>query len=345
MNQEEWEAEFAKYQAFPEYENKSGAKTVEEFKPIFFLEWGHRMWGRVIGVVFAGGAGFFAMKGRLPRHLWGRLTGLFALGGAQGLVGWWMVKSGLEARQEHRHKHATQEVRVSPYRLATHLGTAFVTLAGLLWTGFGVLHPTHATMSIPAHAMARAGTILKMSRFATVILGVTVVSGAFVAGNDAGCAYNTWPKMGDEWFPSEYWAEELGVRNFFENTACVQFDHRALAYTTATTVLAMWGLARANPAVYAALPGPTKLALNAALGMTAAQVALGITALLNYVPVELGAAHQGGAVVLFSISMFLLHSLQFARGGAGASTAIKAAVRGMPKPTPAPVMAAARRTE
>ena len=151
--------------------------------------------------------------------------------------------------------------------------------------------------------------------------------------------------MGDTWIPEEIWADELGMRNVFENTATVQFDHRMLAYSTATSVLSMWALARSNPAIFAALPPPTRLALHAAVGMTAAQVTLGITALLNYVPVELGAIHQGGAVVLFSISMFLLHSLQFARGAAPAA-AIKAAVRAapssMPRPTPAPVLAAAR---
>lgn len=317
ITDEEWDAEFAKYQQFPEYKLKSSvAKTVDDFKPIYYLEWGHRMWGRVIGLYFAGGALFFAAQKRIPRSLYGRLVGLFALGGAQGLVGWWMVKSGLEEKQAHRHEFATQEVRVSPYRLAAHLCTAFVTFGGLVWTGLDVLYPRQAIQAVDIRALPRSLQLNRLVLLSTALLSATVASGAFVAGNDAGCAYNTFPKMGDEWIPEGILAMEPVYRNFFENTACVQFDHRVLAMSTAATLLSVFALARSNPVVWKALPANTRQAVNAAVGMTAVQVTLGITTLLHYVPVSLAAMHQSGAVALLSISVFLLHSLRFARVGA-----------------------------
>lgn len=238
-----------------------------------------------------------------------------------------MVKSGLEekAKQTWVNEYATQEVRVSPYRLAAHLCTAFVTFGGLVWTGLDVLYPREAIKAVDVRALSRSLTLNKAVAVSTGLLALTVASGAFVAGNDAGRAYNTWPKMGDEWIPEGILAMEPIHRNFFENTACVQFDHRMLAMTTATSLLGVYGLARGNPTVWKALPAQTRTAVTAILGMTAVQVSLGITTLLHYVPVSLGALHQSGAVVLLGISMCLLHSLRFARVGAFTSAVKQAA--------------------
>eukprot|EP00936_MAST-01D_sp_MAST-1D-sp1_P001768 g1768.t1 len=324
MNEAEWEAEFRKYQAFPEFQQHTGAKTIAEFKPIYYLEWGHRMWGRLIGVAFAVPGLWFAARGQIPPHLRARLVGLFGLGGAQGLVGWWMVKSGLEAKQEHCHEFSTQEARVSPYRLAAHLGTAFVTYAGLLWTALDIARPTAAST---ASACSRMQKVRGLAAVSTGVLAATVLSGAFVAGNDAGLAYNTFPKMGDVWVPEEVLAMDPVYRNFFENTATVQLDHRLLALATTTAVLSLFGFARfgAGGATWAALPPRSRALILGALGLTGAQASLGVSTLLNYVPEHLAVAHQGGAIVLFTTCLSLVHSLRFARAGTAAAHIARAA--------------------
>jgi heme a synthase len=342
----EWEEEFAKYQDFPEYKRGTGAKNIEEFKPIYYLEWGHRMWGRLIGVVFAVPGLYFAARGRIPRHIQPRLIGLFGLGGLQGLVGWWMVKSGLDEAllEEHAHEFSTKETRVSPYRLAAHLGTAFVTYAGLVWTGLEMLEAraapavAGAAATLSREAVAHLGAVRRAGLVASSLVGVTVLSGAFVAGNDAGLAYNSWPEMGYDmqgenvYVPEGMMAMEPAWRNLFENTATVQFDHRNLAYATTAAVLTLAAVARRDPALWATLPQSSRTALYAALGMTGVQVSLGIGTLLSYVPEGLAIAHQGGSVALFTICLTLMQSLSSARRAqAGAALkhagSIKAALK------------------
>ena len=143
----------------------------------------------------------------------------------------------------------------------------------------------------------------------TGILGVTVISGAFVAGNDAGRAYNDFPLMAGRWIPAEIWDSKLGVRNFFENTATVQFDHRVLATTTVTAVGSLLAMSR-QPGVWAALPPAARMAVLAMCGVTASQYALGVTTLINYVPVTLGVAHQAGALSTWTAAIWLMHTLR-----------------------------------
>ncbi|BBN09835.1 heme a synthase [Marchantia polymorpha subsp. ruderalis] len=299
ITREEWEVEFAKYQASPEYRRINKGMSLEQFKFIYWMEYAHRMWGRALGLVFAGPFAYFIAKGYITRPLGLRLSALMAMGAGQGFVGWWMVKSGLE---EPETEYA--QPRVSPYRLAAHLTSAFVIYSGLFWTALSVAmpEPPSAVNKLMLDASRR---IRALALPVAGLVGLTAVSGAFVAGNDAGHAYNTFPKMGDTWIPEGIFEMSPFIRNFFENTATVQMDHRILAVTTLTSIGGLWLAARhlpLNPAV--------KIILDATLGMAVLQVSLGVSTLLMYVPVSLGSAHQAGALTLFTVVLTLLHALR-----------------------------------
>jgi len=327
MNRAEWEIEFDRYKQFPEWKQRQNM-TLDEFKFIYFWEYGHRMMGRFLGVAFAVPAGYFAAKKMVPKSLYPRLALLFGLGGTQGLIGWWMVKSGLEMNPEER-----KEIRVSPYRLATHLGMAFTTYTVLLWTSLDLLNDKHAARrvanTVSEECMRAARRHRAMAIGTGVLTATTVISGAYVAGNDAGRAFNTWPKMGDTWVPEGMWTITPIWRNLVENTATVQFDHRMLAYTTFALV---WGnyLTALKGAHWSQLPKYTRRAFHATAGMSVAQVTLGVTAILNYVPIEIAAAHQAGSLVLLTMVTGLAHSLRFSKVGRAATAAtavVKAAVK------------------
>lgn len=340
---EEWEAEFDKYRKSPEFRLVNSRMTVDEFKFIYWMEYGHRTWGRLLGAVFLLPATYFVATGALRGALARRVALLFAAGGTQGLVGWWMVRSGLGEQAERR-----DVPRVSPYRLASHLASAMAIYAGLVWTCLDVLRggsslegdaaaaraaraaaaSGEATLSssakkllaldVPA-AAASARRLLGPLRPAVLLVAVTALSGAFVAGNDAGRAYNTFPDMNGEWIPEEYWTVG-GWRNAFESTAAVQLHHRLLAYSTlaATTALAVWssrGLALAPRAGHL---------VAAVAGAAWAQAALGVTTLLLYVPVELGSAHQTGALVVLTGALAALHAARRDAGVLGANAALGA---------------------
>jgi len=325
MSKIEWDAEFERYKTFPEWQQRK-SMTLDEFKYIFWWEYGHRQLGRCVGVAFGVPLAYFLARGRIPAALKGRMFGLFALGGAQGLIGAWMVQSGLDASPEQR-----KEIRVSPYRLATHLGMAFTTYSLLLWTAMDVLRPRQvleqalekaaagrrAAQSLGGDASKAAevtqGLAKGLARVrggAVATLGLvftTALSGAFVAGNDAGRAFNTFPDMDGQWVPSGVLELEPLWRNFFENTACVQFDHRCLALASTTAV----GLTLASGgASWAVLPPHAKAALVGMGGMVCVQASLGVGTLLLYVPIELAAAHQLGSLVLLSVTALAAHSLK-----------------------------------
>jgi len=328
LNDAEWQAEFTRYKQFPEYQQRQ-SMTVEDFKFIYYWEWGHRMMGRFIGLAYGVPLMYFAARGRIPRSLYPRLATLFALGGGQGLIGWWMVKSGLEMDPQQR-----KEIRVSPYRLAAHLGMAFTTFSLLIWTGLDLLHPPekalraaavlreHLTAAAASSPQASQQLLQRVSRLRTLgivsaaLLATTIVSGAFVAGNDAGHAYNEFPKMlPDAWIAPEVFEFsnfDPKWRNFFENTALVQLDHRILALSTAGLIGATLVAARRGQ-VWAVLPSETKTALIATVGMAGAQVALGISTLLLYVPIPLAAAHQAGSLVLLTLLSWSVHSMRFVK--------------------------------
>ena len=324
LTAEDWDAEFAKYKESPEYKKTNTWMTVDDFKFIYWMEWGHRQWGRALGGYFVLPLAYFAAKGWVTRSLATRLATFFGLGAAQGAIGWWMVKSGLVEDADN----PSNAPRVSPYRLATHLTGAFTIYVAMLWTTLDVWFPTPPVIR---HAAEYAGAVLNRNtpgasqvlgaaRHARAVahplaalVGVTALSGAYVAGMDAGRAYNTFPLMDGKWIPDEYWSmwERRGWRNFFENTAAVQFDHRVLALTTLAAVTYVWGAHRFN----GRLPAAARALLDASMLATLAQVGLGISALLNHVPVSLGSLHQANALNLFTAVVGLMHVLRRPRAG------------------------------
>lgn len=301
LNDHEWQVEFGKYKQSPEFRKCNSRMTLDEFKFIYFMEYAHRMWGRGLGVVFGLPVLYFGFKGYITRKLAVPLSLLFLAGGCQGFIGWWMVKSGLNEPLYHY-----DIPRVSPYRLATHLTSAFAIYTGLLWTTLSVAFPkSPAALATSSAVREGAAKVRRLALPLTALIGITAVSGAFVAGLDAGHAYNTFPLMNGQLIPEEVLRLRPIWKNFFENTATVQFDHRVLAISTLGSVSAVWYLTRGMP-----MPSRTTLLLNALLGVTCMQVSLGIATLLNYVPVSLGSAHQAGALTLFSVAISLLHSLR-----------------------------------
>jgi cytochrome c oxidase assembly protein subunit 15 len=348
----EWQHEFDKYRASPEFRLLHSHMTVDDFKFIFAMEYAHRMWGRLLGLGFALPAAYFAVRGRVNGPLAQRLGLLLCMGGAQGLVGWWMVRSGLKEPQPavvvvegeggqasaastavvERGGGCEQVPRVSPYRLAAHLTSAFAIYATLVWTSLSLWQPVPAVAEAAAAAAGAAGSAAAASAVdaarrlraralpLAALVGVTAFSGAFVAGLDAGHAYNTFPTMNGQWIPEEYWGEEGQPRlppwrNAFENTAAVQLHHRALALTTLGASTALWLAHRSNAAL---LPPQARLLLAAAAGVTWMQAGLGVATLLTYVPPALGAAHQAGALTVFTVVLGLLHAVRPAAPSAAA---------------------------
>ncbi|MFZ5609773.1 MAG: COX15/CtaA family protein [Pseudomonadota bacterium] len=279
MSEAAWQAEFAAYKTSPQYHLVNQGMSLAAFKTIFWWEWGHRLLGRAIGLAFLLPFLWFLLRRAIPRGLAPRLWFIFLLGAAQGALGWWMVKSGLVA-----------EPAVSHYRLAAHLGLALVIFAALLWTALDLL--TQPRRRAPARAMqALAWGFL-------ILLGGQIILGAFVAGLDAGLAYNSWPLMDGAFIPAGVFA----APNIFDDTLAVQFLHRMLAYAVTLLagllVIAAWRRESDRPAQVLTL-----LLLLATL----AQAGLGIATLLAQVPVGLGTAHQGGAVLLLGLGLALAH--------------------------------------
>ncbi|XP_072335780.1 heme A synthase COX15 isoform X1 [Scyliorhinus torazame] len=291
----EWEAEFQKYQQFPEFKILNHDMTLNEFKFIWHMEYSHRMWGRAVGLAYILPAIYFWRKGWLSRSLKLRVVGLCGFVCFQGLLGWYMVKSGLEEK-----KDSHDIPRVSQYRLAAHLGSALVLYCASLWTGLSLL--------LPPSQMSNTGRMLLLRRFARGTGGlvfITALSGAFVAGLDAGLVYNSFPKMGERWVPDDLFAFSPALRNFFENPTTVQFDHRVLGIASVTAVTVLYALSRRMP-----MPRRTKMAISSLLAVVYMQAALGISTLLLHVPTPLAATHQSGSLVLLSLSLWLIHELR-----------------------------------
>jgi cytochrome c oxidase assembly protein subunit 15 len=320
ITEKEWETEFARYKTYPEWQQRK-SMTVSDFKFIYGWEYGHRMLGRAVGLVFVLPWAYFSAKKMIPKGYQGRMVGLLAMGGTQGLVGWWMVKSGLgDDRYGDSH-----EIRVRPIRLATHLTMAVVTYGALLWTGLDILGlPHQKTMAEEASKIFNKDALRKAVRLRsggiclTALTLTTIVSGALVAGNDAGRAYNTFPKMNDEWIPSEIADLTPWYKNLNENTATVQFNHRVLGMSTAVGALGLAGIGLLSPATKvksaAALFTPqVRIGLYAVGTSALGQMLLGITTLLQYCPLPLAAAHQVGSIVVLTSGIYLTHSLRYAR--------------------------------
>ncbi|KAF5900055.1 cytochrome c oxidase assembly protein COX15, partial [Clarias magur] len=234
QTQAEWEAEFSKYQQFPEFKIMNHDMTLTEFKFIFYMEWGHRMWGRLVGLAYILPAMYFWKKGYFNRSLKARVVGLCGFVFFQGLLGWYMVKSGLEEKPD-----SYDVPRVSQYRLASHLGSALLLYCGSLWTGL--------TLMLPDNKLPDSRRIVQLRRFAKgtgALVFLTALSGAFVAGLDAGLVYNSFPKMGDYWIPDDLLAFSPTIKNVFENPTTVQFDHRILGISTLAAITGLFYFSR-----------------------------------------------------------------------------------------------------
>ena len=279
----DWAKEFAAYQQFPEFVKKNSWMSVGDFKEIYWLEFTHRLWGRLIGFVFFVPFVVFLARRQIDRpHFW-KFLGLFALGGAQGLLGWYMVASGLVDRPD-----------VSQYRLAAHLITAFACFGLLLWVGMDLRRAGGSSQSVTADT----DRIRPLAAFITLYALLVVTSGAFVAGLDAGKGYNTFPLMDGELVPSGLYAETPWYLNWFENHMTVQFNHRILAMILVGLIVWQWFRAR-----HLNLSSTTRAWVNTLLAMAFVQAALGITTLLLVVPVGWALAHQTGAQLVFTFAV------------------------------------------
>lgn len=288
LNETEWLEVFEKYKLTPEYQKINAGMDVEGFKGIFWLEYFHRLLGRGIGLVFLLPFLYFLLRKQIDRPLRPKLITLFVLGGLQGLMGWVMVASGL-----------VDMPRVSAYRLTTHLGLAVLIYGYTLWVALGLLWPERRNSSINVAPLRAHG------RGVLAVIVVTLLAGGLVAGTRAGFAYNTFPLMGESFLPAGVFAQAPWWINFFENVGTVQLDHRLLAYLLVLMIPAWWWMARRH-----VLDATTRTFFHVLLAMLAVQVTLGITTLLYVVPIPLAAAHQAGALLLFTIALVLSHRLR-----------------------------------
>lgn len=287
LNALEWEDAFAAYRQYPEYKALNYGMTLAEFKAIFYMEYAHRVWGRLIGLAYLLPLLWFLMRGALGgRHAW-QLGGIFVLGALQGLMGWIMVQSGLDS-----------DPSVSPYRLTAHLALAIV-IMGLLF-----LMVLRARLTPAALDTGRRLALIRPAGLALVLGALTILSGGFVAGLDAGMTYNTFPLMDGRLIPEGLLALEPVWRNPFENITMVQFNHRLLGVATALAVLFLWFKGRKGET-----SPRLSLALNLVLIMALAQPAFGIMTLLFATPVTLAAMHQTGALVLLGLIIWVAHEL------------------------------------
>lgn len=284
LSQADWQAEFDRYKAIPQYEILNKGMGLEAFKQIYWWEWGHRLLGRLIGFAFLLPFLYFVWRGAVRGRLLAKCLGLFVLGGLQGAVGWWMVASGL-----------TERVSVSQYRLAIHLTLACIILAAIVAVARSIA---------PQPRQAVAPRIRATAWGLALLVLLQIFAGGLVAGLDAGMAYNTWPLMDGGLIPpaAQLAAAQPFWRNLFENALTVQFDHRMIAYTVWT--LALLHALDALRAGGAAARGAWWL-----FALVTVQAMLGILTLVHQVPIDLALAHQLGATVVLIAATLHLSSL------------------------------------
>ncbi|MEO9874333.1 MAG: COX15/CtaA family protein [Anderseniella sp.] len=285
LSEAHWLEALEKYRQIPEYQLINKGMSLDEFKFIYWWEWGHRFLGRAIGVAFFVPFVLFWLTGRLHKSQVPRLLVLFVLGGLQGALGWYMVMSGLVERTD-----------VSQYRLSAHLTLATVIFAAIVWTALGIGRDKRrpaSTVNLGLSALALTALIIAQTAL-----------GGFVAGLDAGLSHNTWPLMDGRFVPSGLMAMEPAWRNFFENVLTVQFQHRIMAY-----VIAVLALVHAARAMSEQHPPAVRMSALAILLTVLAQIGFGIWTLLAHVPITLGLIHQGGALVVLAACIWHLHEV------------------------------------
>ncbi|MCL4168671.1 UNVERIFIED_CONTAM: hypothetical protein GTU68_066177 [Idotea baltica] len=283
-NTVEWESAFDLYKQYPEYQKLNNHFSLQDFKDIYFWEWLHRVLGRFIGVVFFLPFLYFIITKQLTKPTIKKSIILLVLGGFQGFLGWYMVKSGLVDNPD-----------VSHYRLAAHLTTAFITFAYTFWVALDLMFPNKKEINKSFRTLVR---------FGLGILILQIIYGAFVAGLDAGFIHNHWPMMSEGQFMHEtvYIEQNPFYKNFIEGKSGVQFVHRILAYFVVFMVFLIWNLSRKLSRTSYQNKG-----INALILLVGLQFILGVFTILLQVPVWLGVAHQIGAFFLLSAMTFTLH--------------------------------------
>jgi cytochrome c oxidase assembly protein subunit 15 len=279
LSDADWQEAFEAYKKIPEYTQINPGMNLDAFKAIYWWEWAHRFLGRFIGVVFLVPFVCFWLAGYIPRRLMPRFIGLFVLGGLQGALGWYMVKSGLVDRTD-----------VSQYRLAAHFGTAVLIFGYTVWL----------TLGLGEGGRTRAGKPAIVAGLVLLLVFVQLLAGALVAGIDGGLGFNTWPLMNGAFIPKGLGEASPWYLNLFENPLTVQFDHRMLGYAVV--------LATILQAAWLAMRGDRTLAGSAVIlaVMSVLQATLGVWTLLLAVPIELGLAHQAGAIIVFAAALYHL---------------------------------------
>ncbi|EPS41116.1 hypothetical protein H072_5010 [Dactylellina haptotyla CBS 200.50] len=320
LNAADWEAEFSKYRDSPEYRILNPNMTIEEYKFIYYMEWTHRLLGRVIGVGFVLPAIYFVARRKVSASMAWKL-GAIALGiGFQGFIGWWMVKSGL---QDDLFQGPGARPRVSQYRLTAHLGAAFAVYSAMLYSAVSILRenrllkdPKQAVELLKKRSIGALLPLRIFVGFVTVLVFTTAMSGALVAGLDAGLIYNEFPFMGVHFTPpkEELWDpfyshqppphDDLIWRNMLENPSTVQLDHRILAMTTFVTILTLWGYGRRLNKKQVLTPDARKGILGL-VHLVSLQVVLGITTLWYLVPYSLASLHQANSLTLLTACLVL----------------------------------------
>lgn len=284
MNETEWNEAFELYKQYPEYQKLNNHFGLEDFKDIYFWEWLHRVIGRFIGLVFIIPFLYFLIRKQLSKPTIKKSIILLTLGGFQGFLGWYMVKSGLVDNPD-----------VSHYRLAAHLTTAFITFAYTFWVALDLMFPKQKEIN---------KSFRNLVRFGLGLLLLQIIYGAFVAGLDAGFIHNHWPMMNEGKFMHEtvYIEQNPLYKNFIEGKSGVQFVHRILAYFVVAAIFIIW-----NKSKKLSLTNYQQRGVNLLLIMVGVQFLLGVLTIILQVPVWLGVAHQVGAFVLLSIMTFTLH--------------------------------------
>ncbi|MEM5521861.1 heme A synthase [Sulfitobacter sp. AS59] len=282
LNEADWQSEFAKYQEIDEFQVQNSWMELGDFKLIYWWEWGHRQLGRVIGLVWAIGFLWFLLRRQIPTGWTGRLLLLGGLGGLQGAIGWWMVSSGVST--------GGAVLDVASYRLATHLGLAFVILGFITWYALMLGRPEKDLMQA---RRAKEAKLFGMSTGVLHFAFLQILLGALVAGIDAGRYFVDWPLMQGQFFPPDAFNIAPVWRNFFENPGLVQFMHRMAGYLVFAFAVVVWlrGRKSAHP--------KTRTAFHLMMLAMAGQVVLGIVTVLNAAPVHIAIWHQVLAVILW----------------------------------------------
>ncbi len=284
LNEVEWTTEFNAYKEYPEYQKINRGMTLDEFKNIFVWEYSHRVLGRLIGVVFAVPFFIFLIRKKIKRALKSHLWIMLFLGALQGLLGWWMVKSGLVDRPD-----------VSHYRLTAHLCLAVLIYIYMFWTAIGLIIPTSGS----ANGRPR-GLVLIFIK----LLFLQILFGGLVAGLNAGLVSDTWPLMMGQLVPDGLFYDDPWYVNLVDNPLTVHFEHRILAYIATTVAVALWWMLHrdVNPSV--------RVAAHLLLASIFLQVILGVFTVINMVPIPLAAGHQAGSIVLLSVGLYLLNRIK-----------------------------------